>query len=184
MIVGLCGYARAGKNTLADLIETHCGYKQIAFADALKNVAYGADPLLHPDGTTYRQAVDRYGTDGIKSTKYGPEYRRFLQNLGTQGVRDNMGEGTWVDIVKNRITDGGNWTVTDCRFANEVSTIRDSGGLVVWVHRPGVTAANGHESEHSVSETDCDFTIYNMSTPSDMVRQFKEAIDRREKSLV
>lgn len=35
-IIGLCGFAGAGKDTVADLLTTHAGFRKMAFADALR----------------------------------------------------------------------------------------------------------------------------------------------------
>jgi hypothetical protein len=37
IIIGLCGLAGAGKDTVADCLVTHAGFSKIAFADALRN---------------------------------------------------------------------------------------------------------------------------------------------------
>lgn len=173
VIVGTCGWATSGKNTLADLIDKHYGSHQIAFADALRNVLYATNPLLDVDGTRVNDAVAEYGYNGVKKTKYGQEFRRLLQTLGTNGVRDNISDTAWVDIVINKVSAGGDWTINDCRFSNEIEAVKSVGGITLWVSRPGVSPANGHSSENSVGPDDCDFTIYNHGTPSDMLRQFK-----------
>ena len=177
MIVGLCGKKRVGKDTLADLIERHYGNQKIAFADALRATLYATNPLLDADGTRVQDAVDLYGYEGIKSTKYSGEYRSLMQRLGTDGVRDNIGDSTWVDIVKRNISAGGDWTVIDARFPNEIQAVRDSGGIILWVHRPGVESDDSHASENSVTQDDCDFIIYNHGTPADMLSQFKRYMD-------
>ena len=177
MIAGLLGYARSGKNTLADLIDRHYDTQQIAFADALRNTLYAMNPIIDADGKRVNDVIAEYGYDGAKSTKYGDELRRLLQTLGTEGVRDNVSDTAWVDVVVDKISDGGDWIVTDSRFVNEVEAIRSAGGVILWIHRPGVEAANGHSSENSVSQQDADFTIYNHGTPSDMLRQFINIIN-------
>lgn len=177
MIVGLCGWARSGKNTLADLVERHYDAQQIAFADALRNVLYATNPLLDVDGTRVNDAIAQYGYDGVKKTKYNDELRRLLQTLGTGGVRENISDTAWVDVVLNKINSGGDWIVTDARFPNELDAVASAGGVLIWISRPDVKPANGHASENSVSEEDCDFTIYNHGTPSDMLSQFKRYMD-------
>lgn len=176
MIFGLAGYATCGKNMLADLVSRHYDVKQIAFADALRNTLYATNPLLDVDGTRVNDAVAKYGYNGVKSSKYGDEFRRLLQTLGTDGVRDNISDSAWVDVVLDKITSGGNWIITDVRFKNEIEAVTKAGGNNLWIRRPGVGPANGHSSENSVTELDCEFTIYNHGTPSDMVRQFKSIV--------
>ncbi|MDQ1260603.1 MAG: hypothetical protein QG643_2429 [Pseudomonadota bacterium] len=48
-LIGLCGYAGAGKDTVADLLVTHAGFRKLAFADALKaeiTEAFHVEPLV------------------------------------------------------------------------------------------------------------------------------------------
>jgi len=42
IIIGLTGYAGAGKDTVADALVTHAGFRKIAFADALRLEVAGA----------------------------------------------------------------------------------------------------------------------------------------------
>lgn len=176
MICGLMGYARSGKNTLADLIQrNHEEYKQIAFADALRAAVYHTNPIIDVDGTRVQDAVDRYGYEGAKSTKYGPEMRRLMQAYGTDGVRNHVSDSAWVDVVVGATSDG-DWIINDCRFPSEIEAVRREGGTLLWVHRPGVEPANAHSSENSVSSDDADYIIYNHGTPADMMRQFNEIL--------
>jgi len=41
-IIGLTGFAGAGKDTVADLLVTHCDFRKLAFADALRGEAANA----------------------------------------------------------------------------------------------------------------------------------------------
>jgi hypothetical protein len=48
-IIGLCGFASSGKDTVADLLITHAGFRKIAFADALKAElaeAFHVEPIV------------------------------------------------------------------------------------------------------------------------------------------
>lgn len=174
MIIGLAGYARSGKDTLASMMVSNYDFKQIAYADALKNILKATNPLLDEDGMRLNEALSYFGEDDLKSSKYGGEYRRLCQKLGTEGIRKNIGESTWINVVKDSISADpeSDWVVTDCRFANEIQAVKDLGGQVLWVHRPGVDPVNSHSSDNSISERDADEIIYNMGTKADMLSQF------------
>jgi hypothetical protein len=102
--------------------------------------------------------------------------RDFLQKLGTEGLRTGLHENTWVnalmadyigmyDMDTDRTT-YPNWIITDTRFSNEAQAIKDAGGIVIRVDRPGVSAINAHPSETGLDKWDFDHKIMN---GSDMV---------------
>jgi hypothetical protein len=47
-IIGICGLAGAGKDTIGDILQTHAGFRRLAFADALRGEicnAFRVEPL-------------------------------------------------------------------------------------------------------------------------------------------
>lgn len=56
-LVGVCGYARAGKDTIAEMLSKDWGFKRVAFADKLRAFAYGFDSPLG-EGVRYRDVAD------------------------------------------------------------------------------------------------------------------------------
>src|SRR5690606_6998177 len=124
MIIGLTGYARAGKSTAAKhLVENH-GFTELSFAKALKDMALAVNPIiesLDPDGRAWRHAdqlidegvADVYGTVRLAPlvSVYGwdhakdnyPEVRGFLQRLGTEGVRGILGDSAWIHVVEDEL---------------------------------------------------------------------------------
>jgi hypothetical protein len=112
--------------------------------------------------------------------------RQFLQKLGTEGLRTGLHENTWVNALmadykqsedkfigltpeKLEEWEEGefpNWVITDTRFPNEAQAIKDAGGIVIRVDRPGVSAINAHPSETALDNWNFDHKIMN---GSDMV---------------
>lgn len=173
-IISLSGYSRSGKDTLAGFI-THSGrHHRVAFADALKQTLYETNPLLDTDGTRLQDAIDTYGPEGIKETHYYKEYRRLCQDFGTEGARNNISETVWIDIVLAKVTreTERGFVVTDTRFLNELTALKDAGAVTVWVERPGVGPVNGHISDNQIGPADCDFTVVNDGDPGDMFGEF------------
>lgn len=182
-LVGLCGYAQAGKDTAAQfMMETRAeypiesGWSRVAFADTLRDMLYALNPigevshLLDGDDDmdvrltvatlTTKRIVDCAGWDHAKTTY--PEIRKLLQRLGTEAGRDILGEHTWVHLGEQKIEAANSpVVVTDVRFPNELQMIRRRGGVVAWVQRPGVGPVNEHASEHSVLASDADYVINN-----------------------
>jgi hypothetical protein len=156
-LIGLVGPAGAGKDTLAAYLLVVGGYNRVAFADRLKRLALRLDPVLldrvlGPARLSDVMSASAPGqpSEGWDKAKAYPEVREYLQNLGVS-VRDVLGADTWVDAamreVRARVNAGRNVVVTDVRFPNEVAAIRELGGVMCHVSRPGLTRVNDHPSE-------------------------------------
>jgi hypothetical protein len=102
--------------------------------------------------------------------------RDFLQRLGTDALRQGLHPNTWVNALMmeykevcfvGKDSEGAdlfsypNWIITDCRFPNEATAIKNAGGIIVRVNRPGVNAVNAHPSEVALSHWQFDYTIEN-----------------------
>ena len=106
--------------------------------------------------------------------------REFLQRLGTDAIRDGLHTNAWVNALMAGYTPtqvqwadgpiGGykdgpmpNWIITDTRFPNEAQAIKDKGGIVIRVDRPGVKPINDHPSETGLDDWKFDYKIANIS---------------------
>jgi hypothetical protein len=178
MLVALTGYARAGKDTFGTVLGVTYGFKRVAFADALKRMAMRLDPILEvePDLDTapYKarlsQICEMYG--GLEKAKSLDCVRQYLQQLGVE-ARETFGRDAWVKAARldEALEEYGEVVVTDCRFRNEAQAVKDLGGYVVRVTRPGVTAVNGHISEHDLDDWKVDATVSNGGSILDLNAQ-------------
>jgi hypothetical protein len=163
MIIGLSGYARTGKDTVAAILA-EMGWQRRAFADNLRKLVYALDPVV--TGTTrIADLVDAVGWEDAKVCY--PEVRRLLQRMGTEAGRQVLGEDVWVKATLSNLG-VGNYVITDCRFPNEADAIRAAGGQVWRVRRPGFAAVNGHASESSMDNYFFDFYLDNEGTVEDL----------------
>jgi hypothetical protein len=103
--------------------------------------------------------------------------RDFLQKLGTDAIRDGLHPNAWVNAVMARykpevfgydangspVMSDQNWIFTDCRFPNEAQAIKDRGGVIIRIDRPGVKPVNDHPSETALDNWDFDYKIFNAS---------------------
>lgn len=168
-VIGLAGYMRSGKSTAAaHLVDVH-GFVPVNFADALREALAVLDPIVNPWGTRYSTVFDRYGYDEAKSAY--PEVRRLLQVLGTEVGRNILGADVWVHAWRRRVVALGSASVVaaDVRFPNEARAIRDAGGEVWWIDRPGC-GPSGHASECSIGPDDCDGVVVNVGDVDDLRR--------------
>ena len=99
--------------------------------------------------------------------------RDFLQRLGTDAIRNGLHTNAWVnalmsdykaiDYNDDEQPEHPNWIITDTRFPNEAQAIKDAGGLVIRVDRPGVKPINDHPSEVGLDGWKFDYKIANVS---------------------
>lgn len=167
MLIGLSGYAQVGKDSIGAALVKNYGFTRFAFADALKEVVYRLNPLFYKDEYTELRVQDRVDSQGWESAKKHPEIRRLLQVMGTEAGRQVLGENIWVDTVLNQIGDR-DAVITDCRFPNEAQAVKDRGGFVVRVTRPGVEAVNAHPSETSLDGWNFDAVVGNSGALDDV----------------
>lgn len=152
MIIGLSGYAQSGKDTIANILVDKHGWKQLAFADKIREF------LLAADSGQLKVEVDTFGWDMVKQD---PDIRASLQAVGV-AARQVFGEYFWVDQVMAQVVkDGSHYVITDVRFPNELEAIHSAGGLVGRISRLGVDAVNEHVSEHALANSQFDFRIEN-----------------------
>ncbi|WP_405978837.1 hypothetical protein [Streptomyces sp. NBC_00158] len=179
-LVGFAGAARAGKDTAADVLLS-AGWQRKAFADKVKEMLYALDPLMvekeYAEGvTSLRYEVDGYGWETTKDVY--PEVRQYLQRLGTEGGRAALGENVWVDALFRDYETWGPTVITDVRFPNEADAIRQRGGLVILVERPGSSpiAQTGHASENALTGYAFDAVVRNDGTLWEMYARVMQTI--------
>jgi len=173
VIIGLSGYAQAGKDTVAKyLIEEH-GFERIAFADTIRDILWEMNPLLGDD-LHLQTVIDDYGWD-VAKTKF-PEVRRLLQEIGVS-ARKYLDENIWIAAALRKIDSEGNYVITDVRFANEAVMVRQLGGRVWRVERPGVYAVNNHVSENDLVGWKFDAYLLNFGTIEELNESVKACLE-------
>ena len=180
MLVGLTGYAGAGKDTAAAGLIAD-GWKRMSFAEPIRQMLLVLNPLIQEDLlTTHRlkDLVNTYGWDETKRTF--PEVRRLLQVMGTEVGRQMIDEDLWTILAEKEWSAntkaGFNTVVTDLRFINEANALQVDGGIIVRIHRLGVEPARGHVSDTSVDLIRPDYEIVNNGSPEDLQAALKNTI--------
>jgi hypothetical protein len=173
MIIGLSGYAQSGKDTAAQFMAEK-GYQRVSFADKVRTMLYTLNPIvavnIKKDETggpedfliavhSVRSVVNAVGWEVAKTEH--EEIRRLLQVLGTDCVRNMVGDDVWVDMTFKDVHPGGNYVFTDVRFPNEARKIKAMGGQVWRIEREGYGPANDHPSEFALADWEFDQTIEN-----------------------
>lgn len=194
LIIGIGHVRRAGKDSAATSLCRDLGFRRVSFADRLKELAFHANPLV----THGRQSVNVgtghgrlqwivKGMGGWEAAKDShPEVRLFLQHLGV-GCRKVFGEDFWIEQALRTIKPGEKIVIPDVRFPNEAQAIKDLGGVVVRIDRPG-HRAEGHESETALVDWEFDHVIDNSDSLMDleqrMVELARKLLDEKNQQLL
>lgn len=125
--VGLIGKARSGKDFVGRLLD----HERMAFADPVKEFLYSLNPRITAT-LTLRETVDEMGWDEAKKI---PEVRRLLQDSAE--AHRALDPDLWVSIARRRMPTDRPVVFTDVRYPNEAAFIRELGGVLIRVRRPG-----------------------------------------------
>ena len=140
MLVGVLGFIGSGKGTVGDLLSQSYDFKQVSFAEHLKDVTstmFGW-PRHLLEGDTEESRKFREEPDAFWSGKMGKPFtpRLALQLMGTEAGRKVFHENFWVLSLEKKIfNEAGNFVVTDVRFKNEIDWVHQKGGILIEVRR-------------------------------------------------
>jgi hypothetical protein len=141
MIIGVCGFIGSGKDTVADYLTNYHGFKRDSFASTLKDAVaavFGWDRELL-EGRTKEARAWREQVDPWWATRLGIEDltpRWVLQQWGTEVCRRAFHNDIWIASLENKLRNTrDDVVISDCRFPNEIKSIKEAGGKVIWVQR-------------------------------------------------
>lgn len=178
-LVGISGKAGAGKDTLAHHLVLHHGYSRIAFADAVKLAAqqvFGLSEAQTWDDSLKGQVI----------TYWGLTPRQMFQRLG-EALKAEFGQDLWVkrwDMSYNMLRDSGNVVCPDARFDLEAAHIKDLGGSLIEVTRPGagLTGLEGaHVSERGLQDVEPDVVLVNAGSRQELINSLDVVIREFDK---
>lgn len=163
-IIGLCGPAGAGKDTVRAILESDHGFTGLAFADPIRSMV----------GALLRQIdAEQYMLERDLKEEHIPglnvSYRELAQTLGTEWGRETLGSYFWVRIAQQRIEQlqrqgARRIVISDVRFSNEVQMVRELGGRIWRITRPGIPPVRQHPSEALANAIGADVQIRNDSS--------------------
>lgn len=141
MIIGFVGLIGAGKDTAADYLVNFYGFRRDSFANTLKDAVsnvFGWDRTLLEGRTKeareWREQVDTWWAARLGIPKLTPRW--ILQYWGTDVCRKAFHDDIWIAALENKLRNSKDHIViSDCRFPNEIKSIKAAGGIVVRVVR-------------------------------------------------
>lgn len=186
MIILLSGYARAGKDTVADYLVEHKHFEKYAFAEpiyqglAVMYMNYLANTNCFP---TLPGMIDYIKANKNANMPFtNKTWREGLQNLGTEWGRDFLNKDIWILLaleyilsIQNREK---NLVISDCRFLNEYEIIKEKlNNIDPWYHcylwyidNPRAEPQLQHRSEQEVQalKNKADLLIHNDGTITEL----------------
>jgi hypothetical protein len=158
MIVGICGFIGSGKDTVADYLVNFHEFRRESFANTLKDAVssvFGWDRTMLEGRTKaareWREQVDPWWAERLSMPTLTPRW--VLQYWGTEVCRKAFHDDIWIASLENKLrTSPDNVVISDCRFPNEIASIKNAGGKILWVKRgelpewydTALEANNGH----------------------------------------
>jgi hypothetical protein len=183
-LIGISGKLTSGKDTVASMIMSNSkdDWEIKKYSKKLKEIAsiLTGIPEENFEDQKFKNSV--LPKEWSRKFRY-PSYiatreedmtvRRFLQLLGTEAIREGLHTNAWVNALFADCQDEdppwfkaikfSKWIVTDVRFPNEFDGIKQRGGIVIRVNRPGINTGD-HPSETALDNHVFDYTITNDGT--------------------
>lgn len=185
MLIGICGFQGAGKDTFANLLVEQFSFNKFSFASTTKDVLsiiFGWNRNLLEGDTIesreFRETVDLFWSEKLKIPNLTP--RKMLQKIGTDLFRNHFDENIWICSIEKKIlmeyqkNSLANIVISDCRFPNEIQLVKNLGGIIIYIgrnepkwfgdYKNGIDVQeikSFHPSEISWIREKFDFTFYN-----------------------
>ncbi|REJ65616.1 MAG: hypothetical protein DWQ31_16890 [Planctomycetota bacterium] len=142
--IGIGHYKRVGKDTFGNYLIQACYERDVNLVVQKRSFAYKLKQVCH----------ELYGWAGLREPEFyetsegaqlrevvlpaiGKTPRQIWVDFGTKAVRDQVYEPTWLDYLMKGQHELDVMLVTDTRFRNEADAIKQAGGYLVKVVRPG-----------------------------------------------
>lgn len=168
-LIGLTGYAGSGKDLIAAMMRLR-GYQRHGFADQVrKEIKDCREMPLMPQHILEDFIEGSKVENWLWAKPTSPECRRVLQWWGTE-YRRAQDPDYWVNYLFRHVSLEGPVVISDVRFLNEAKRIRQEGGQLWRVHRPGYKS-DGHKSEKELEQIRPDYEIYNDGDLQDLAKQ-------------
>ena len=141
MIIGVCGFIGSGKDTIADYLVNFHEFRRESFANTLKDAVsavFGWDRTMLEGRTKaareWREQVDPWWSQRLDMPNLTPRW--VLQYWGTEVCRKSFHDDIWIASLENKLRNStDDVVISDCRFPNEIESIKRAGGTIVWVKR-------------------------------------------------
>jgi len=156
-LIGLCGFARSGKNSFSDfIIDLRIEEK----ADLLKVMSTSFAYALRKDLDSF--LLDKLNISAFTEDPKEKEIiRPMLIAWGTDVMRDRIDKNHWINKIEEEVNNNRknqiSSIITDVRFGNELEWIRKNQGITIFIDRENIGPKNDDERNHTLPLRDkCD----------------------------
>jgi hypothetical protein len=181
MIIGVAGFKRSGKDTVAEYLINSYGFIRYSLAGPMKEIVKIMFDWTeeHVNGSL-KEVIDK---------RWGISPRQALQRLGTDWAQHDLckefplfkeitGRSLWVKkfrywAEKRPFSD---IVISDIRFPHEVDALKWMKGFVFRVDRPSLDLEDVHESESYINSLEVDSTILNDGSIEDLHKKVSELV--------
>lgn len=176
-IIGISGYSGSGKDTAGRIIQyLLCKHAIVPVNEIIENYKDFEQCLEKASGykikkISYRLKqiasiltnipIEKFEEQEFKTKMINSSItvREFLQKIGDR-LRE-IDENIFINSLMSEYKENDNWIITDVRYPNEASIIKEKGGILIRIRRNGVVPINSHISETALDDWDFDYRITN-----------------------
>lgn len=159
MKILLIGKAGCGKSTVARHLTQKYHLKKYSLGDGLKHMTVDILNLCNIPV----KLNDLYNTTRKK------QYRKYMQQIGTEISQKYFGKECWCNLLKNKIQEDKceDYVIDDIRFNTEYKYWYDDDTISIKLIRNNAylentqTMESKHQSETEMETIKCDYTIIN-----------------------
>ena len=183
-LIALCGAAGAGKDTVADMLPA----RKLAFADALYREvaeAWGVEQHVLRCRETKEIEATQLSVAHCQELEFRTNCWRDFHNRPRSPRQILQWWGDYrraqdPDYFVKQMQPDGDTVITDVRFPNEAALVRQLGGQLWQIRRPGYEAGGtGHASDTDGGEFGPDVVLENFGGLDDLRRTVLDAWGHR-----
>lgn len=176
MIILISGKKRSGKDYVANLLHTKIeNSKVVAFADKMKEILSITMNITVDELNDYKNKNKGiYIHSGFMEFERKTDFRKLLQNFGTDAMQKVFGKNIWTDLVLKQYADNP-LIISDLRFKHEYENLKHLNPFTIYVE--GGDSSDPHISEHDLDGFSFNFIINNKEKP-DLTDQIDFAINQ------
>lgn len=172
MLIGFSGCKGTGKDTLSDYLVEKYNFIKYSYATPLKDACKTLFLL------TDEQLYDQNKKEEIDE-RWGISPRQMFQIVGTDFFREKINENFWIQHFQYwySMNKNKNIVIADCRFQNEIDTIKKLNGITIKLVRT-TNFVDSHISESGINSlSNFDYIIDNNSSKFKSKNKLDEIIN-------